>query len=260
MPPAPEWIRTDPAVAFGAELGVPAWTENDANLAALGEGAFGAARGMSSFLYVKMVYGLGAGIVIGGELYRGRSGLAGELGHVHMYDDGALCWCGGRGCLMTKVNPSALVELIRPVHPEAVKMEHVLTLAADGDPSACRALRDVGRTIGRSLAGFCAYMDPDGIVLDGTLEGTTRPVLEGVLDALARYAPPDIAVDVVAASLGRDAENLGAAVLVRTQQLDEHLNGQQKPFGTWRPGGPEPPRRVGHAPVPRAGCPEVLNL
>ena len=216
LPTPPPWLFTgDPALLFSEALGVPAWTENDANLEALAEAAFGAARGMHDFVYIKLAGGPGGAVVLDGRVHRGRSGLAGEIGHAPMTDEGPMCWCGGRGCLLARVNPNAIVEDVQTAHPEVATMADVLALAGNGSTAVLRVLTDVGRAVGRSLATFCAYMNPDGIVLDSGLGGGSGAVEAGVREALARFAPPDIARDVhvVVGALGSDAVLQGAAIL-----------------------------------------------
>ena len=231
LPAPPSWIITgDPAQLFGEALGVPALTENDANLEALAEAAFGAARDMRDFLWVKLAHGPGGAVVLDGRVHRGRSGLAGEIAHAPMSDDGPMCWCGGRGCLLAKVNPMVIVQDVRPVHPEVETLAEVLRLAGNGDAAVVRVLTDVGRALGRSLATFCAYMNPDGIVLDGELGGGGPAVEAGVREALARFAPPDIASDirVVSGALGAEAVLRGASILARSAVSGL---GGQPPYG-----------------------------
>lgn len=208
-------------LALSEELRMPVRIENDANLGALGEGAFGAAAGMENFIYIKIADGLGAGLVLGQHLYRGTNGLAGELAHIHVEGDGALCRCGGRGCLMTTFNAHRLIDWTRTVHPGAGTMADVLALATDQDSGVCRLLRDLGRTLGRSLADFCVYVAPDGIILDGVLENAVGPVIDGIRQMLAQLAPPDVAaqVRITGGLLGHDAEVRGAAVLARQHYL-----------------------------------------
>ena len=219
--PPPTWVRTDPSTCLSQRLGVPAWLENDANLAALGESDYGAAVGMASFIYIKIVQGFGAGLILDGRLHRGANGLAGELAHIHIQDDGSLCGCGGRGCLMTVLSTVRFVDLIRTVHPSATTMADVLSLAAAGDPSVTRLLRDLGRTIGRSLADFCVYVAPDGVVLDGLLQNAAASVIDGIMDVMHRSAPPAVVsqLQVVVGMLGDKAELQGAATLARHNQL-----------------------------------------
>ena len=203
------------------QLGMPVRVENDANLGALGEGAFGAAAGMENFIYIKIAHGLGAGLVLERHLYRGTSGLAGELAHIHVEGDGHLCPCGGRGCLMTTFNTPRLIDWIRTVHPGVGTMADVLALAADHDTGVGRILGDLGRTLGCSLADFCVYMAPEGIVLDGILENAAGPVIEGIRQMLAQLTPPALAarVRITGGLLGHKAELRGGAVLARQHHL-----------------------------------------
>jgi predicted NBD/HSP70 family sugar kinase len=187
-------------LALSDQLGLPVRIENDANLGALGEGAFGAAAGLENFIYIKIAHGLGAGLVLERHLYRGTS---------------------GRGCFMTSFNTPRLIDWIQTVHPGAVTMADVLALAADQDTGVCRILRDLGRTLGRSLADFCVYMAPDGIILDGILENAADPVIDGIRQMLSQLTPPAVAaqVKIVGGLLGHDAELRGGAVLARQHHL-----------------------------------------
>jgi predicted NBD/HSP70 family sugar kinase len=202
----------DLAADFGRRLGVPVWIENDANL-----GALGAAADMADFIYIKLVHGIGAGLVLDRRLYRGTGGLAGELAHIHADADGPLCRCGGRGCLMTRYNAPLLIGMLQHLDPSVKTMTDILALAARRDAGVLRVLRDLGRMLGRSLADFCVYMAPDGIVVEGLLENAAAPVIEGIRETLAQYAPPAVVAQlrVVGGELGQDAELRGGAVLAR---------------------------------------------
>jgi predicted NBD/HSP70 family sugar kinase len=214
-------LPADPAAEFGRRLGVPVWTENDANLGALGEGAYGVATDMATFIYIKIAHGIGAGLVLDRRLHWGFRGLAGELAHIHVEEGGSLCRCGGRGCLMTTLNTPRLIEWIQTVHPSVTTMTDLISLATDGDASVWRLLRDLGRTLGRSLASFCVYVAPDGIVLDGILQSASAPVISGIEEMLYEFAPPEIArhVRVAGGLLGNRAELQGAVILARQHQL-----------------------------------------
>lgn len=217
-PRAPSWLQSDPSAAISERLGVPARTENDANLGALGEAAHGAAQGMQSFLYLKIVHGVGAALFLNGKLHRGASGLAGELGHLHVYEEGPVCTCGGRGCLITMLDTPRLVDLIQPSHETPLTMKDVLRLSSQGDAGVNRVLGDLGRTLGRSLADMCVYLNPDGIVVDGLLDTASAPVIAGIRSMIDRYAHPRAANDVriVTGALPHDAELRGAAALMRS--------------------------------------------
>src|SRR5262245_10737137 len=99
----PGWINHTPAVELQRRIQLPVVLDNDANLAALGEMTYGAAIGLRNLIYVKASTGIGTGLVLDGRLYRGETGMAGELGHVQTEISGAVCRCGNRGCLETLV-------------------------------------------------------------------------------------------------------------------------------------------------------------
>ena len=180
---------------------------------------------MSSFVYIKIAQGIGAGLVLDRRLHRGAGGLAGELAHIHVEDDGAVCRCGGPRLPDDHLQCPAARRPDPAVHPRAESMADVLALAADGDAGVCRLLRDLGRTIGRSLADFCVYVAPDGIVIDGVLQNAATPVIDGIREALYQYAPPAVVsqVRVVVGTLAEQAELHGAAVLARRNLFGHDL-------------------------------------
>src|SRR3954449_963604 len=101
----PNWGGVQPAAEMQARLGLPVQVRNDANLGALGEHVFGAGHGVDDMAYVRLSAGIGVGLILGGRPYRGHTGIAGELGHVRVDADGAICRCGNRGCLETVAAP-----------------------------------------------------------------------------------------------------------------------------------------------------------
>jgi len=221
LPRLPEWLRHDPSADLQASLGVPAVTENDANLGALGEATFGAGRGASSLLYIKFVEGIGAGLVIDGHLYRGATEVAGELAHLRVRDDGPLCPCGNRGCLATLFSRPSLLALIQPAYEGKLTFPDVITLAAHGDRGVWRILGDLGETLGRRIADFCLFANPDAIVLDGLLSAAGEPILNGIREAISSRTLPVVAesVHIRLGSLGDDAELFGALAIARTRLL-----------------------------------------
>jgi predicted NBD/HSP70 family sugar kinase len=198
-------LRSDPSAALADRLGVPVTAENDANLGALGEAGYGAGRGLRSFIYVKVAEGLGAGLFLDGSLYRGARGLAGELGHVQVADDGPWCRCGARGCLLHLIKGSAR-SYLADAYGKSVTFEDELGL---------RVLTDAGRRVGRVLAGVCTVLAPEAVVVDGALGVATGPFLAGIREMLDRHTAPVLAgtVRLLGGELGDNAELLGAAVL-----------------------------------------------
>ena len=119
-----------------ARLDLPVMVDNDANLGALAEAAFGAGRDAGDLIYIKVSSGIGAGLILNGRLYRGGAGLAGELGHVLVDPDGLVCRCGNRGCLETLAASGALVELLRRSHGEDFTVAGMLAAAREATSAA----------------------------------------------------------------------------------------------------------------------------
>ncbi len=176
----PGWAGLRPAEELERRLGVTIEVDNDANLGALAEIAAGDARGVEDLVYVKVSSGIGAGLVLGGRLHRGASGIAGEIGHSQVEPGGAVCRCGNRGCLETVAAAPAVLDLLRPSYGDALDVPGVLRLAQDGDRGARRVLGDAGRAIGRALALVCNSLNPAAIVVGGELGGSARPLIDGV--------------------------------------------------------------------------------
>lgn len=210
----PGWLEISPAEELRRRLGVPVHADNDANLGALAEHAHGAARGVADVVYVKVASGVGAGILLGGRLHRGATGIAGELGHVQVGEDGQVCRCGNRGCLETLVAAPRLLATLQPAYDGELTVERVLDLEAAGDAGVRRVLSDAGRAVGRALADLCNNLNPELVVVGGSL-GRATSLLEAVRGSVDRYAQPDTAaaVRVVSGSLGDRAEVVGAVSL-----------------------------------------------
>ena len=189
--------------------------ENDANLGALAELSLGAGRGVQDLVYLKVASGIGGGIVLGGRLHHGATGIAGEIGHVQVKADGAVCRCGNRGCLETVASAPALLESLRPAYGDGLTVRAMLELAADGGHGARRVIKDAGRAIGRAVADLCNSLNPEAIVVGGVVGTAGTPLLEGIRESVDRYAQPGTAqaVRVTAAELGERAEVLGALTL-----------------------------------------------
>ncbi|GAA4153710.1 ROK family transcriptional regulator [Actinomadura keratinilytica] len=218
------WTDVDIAARLRDRVGVPVHVGNDANLGALAEWTFGAARGVPDMIYVMLADGVGAGLILDGRLYEGATGTAGELGHVPVVDGGYVCRCGNRGCLETVVGARALTSAFSHIRGPDTTIADVVALLAAGDPGARRVVSDAGRMIGQALAGVCAVLEPRLVVIGGEVAAVGRLLLDGVRDELAHRLPPALghAVAVAAGSLGDRAEAFGATVLA-TQQTSAHL-------------------------------------
>jgi predicted NBD/HSP70 family sugar kinase len=195
-------------------LSKPVVVENDANLGAVAESRFGAARGFRDSLYVRVSYGTGAGIVISGQLHRGFAGTAGEIGHVQVDPQGAICRCGSRGCLDTVVGANALLEPLRASHGP-LALRDVVQLANDGDPGCRQVVADAGAAIGAVVASLAVAVNPQCVAVGGELAETGEVLIGPMRDAIRRrvllnqIAP----LEVMPAELGQRAEVLGAIAM-----------------------------------------------
>ncbi len=213
---------------MSARLDVPVELDNDANLGALAETIWGAAQGCASVAYVKAASGIGCGLVVDGRLLRGAHGIAGELGHTVVNESGLVCYCGRRGCLETVAGARAVTELVRRSHGDHVTLARVVALAAEGDPTCERALVEIAGEIGIAAANVCNMVNPERLVIGGTLalggELVLRPIREAVAWAARHFTTPP--TDVVLARLGDRAEVLGALALVM-RDATRHLSLRQ---------------------------------
>ena len=212
----PGWVGRDPAAELEARLGLQVEVDNDANLGALGEHRFGAGRGVSDAVYVKLATGIGSGLILRGALHRGATGIAGELGHVQVQPDGVVCNCGGRGCLQTVAAVPSLLGAARAAHGPELTLQGLVELVAKGDFGVRRIVGEAGRAVGRVLSDLCNLVNPEAIIVGGDLSAAGEPLLAGIREAIDRHALPGAAeaVDVRAATLGERAEVLGALALV----------------------------------------------
>lgn len=206
----PTWEGLDAGSELALRIGCPVTAENDANLGAIGEYRFGAGRGIDHLMFVKVSSGIGAGMLLGGRLYRGSRGTAGEIGHVQVREDGALCRCGSRGCLETVSSADAALALLSPAHGREMTVDDLLALAKDGDPGTIRLLTDMGTAIGRVVAALAANLDPALVVIGGTM--ATEALVNGISAAVHRYTQPYVSSEtvVVRSTLGERASLLGA--------------------------------------------------
>ncbi|MFC1402307.1 MULTISPECIES: ROK family transcriptional regulator [Streptacidiphilus] len=218
----PGWTGIAPGRELSSRLGMPVYVDNDANLGALGELVWGAGRGLSDLAYIKVASGVGAGLVISGQIYRGPGGTAGEIGHITLDESGPVCRCGNRGCLETFVGSRHVLNLLSSSHGTDLTLSKVVQLAQRGDLGCRRVLADVGRQIGTGVANLCNLLNPRRVILGGDLAEAGDLVLDPIRESVARYAIPSAArqLSVVPGTLGGRAEVLGALALVMSEMGD----------------------------------------
>ena len=213
------WVGLAPAQELERRIGAAVHVENDAVLGAYGELKAGAGRHHPSFLYIKASHGIGAGLVLNGELYKGVTGIAGEIGHTYLAGRTELCRCGNRGCLEAVVSVQSLLDQVAHTHPNVDA--GAISLDSLDDTITHRLLNEAGRTLGGVLADLCNLLNPGALIIGGELGSAGISLLEGIEASVERYAQPATAaaVEVLPARLGVRAELTGALQLAATMAL-----------------------------------------
>jgi predicted NBD/HSP70 family sugar kinase len=219
----PAWKGYDIVANLEKSFKLPMSVDNDANLGALAEHWWGGGVGLADMAYVKIGAGIGSGHIVGGELYRGAGGTAGEIGHVCVDPKGPACVCGGRGCLTTLIGSDALaVRAQKLFHDKRAGTSDIVAQAAMGHPGAIALLEEIAGHLGQVLVGAVVnVMNPAAIVLGGEICGAA----EQLLDPLQRFVRERSAVAsfdagrITMSRLGPQSIAVGAATL----HLDEAL-------------------------------------
>ncbi|MBI1880324.1 MAG: ROK family protein [Chloroflexi bacterium] len=218
------WINVPLQRLLEERLGLPAPIEHDAKAAALGEFYFGAGRDTNDMIFVVVGTGVGAAIIIGGELYRGSTNSAGEVGHITVDMHGPACSCGSNGCVEVYVAGPDLAQRFREAVadqplalPETMDGRYVAELAAQGQPQARQVFQQAGQALGVAIATMAHLFDIDFYVIGGSVAQAGDLLLEPTRAAVRYRAFESIGsrVKVVASSLGDDAAILGCAWMAR---------------------------------------------
>ena len=225
---------TDLNALVHKHLDVPVTVSNDANAAAYGELVYGGAKGMKNFITFTLGTGVGSGIVIDGKLLHGKTGNAGELGHVILIPSGRLCGCGRKGCLETYASATGIrftaLELLkeRPeydgvlskIDPEALTSKDVGDAAKEGDPLALEVFELTGNWLGIALANAVAFSSPEAIFLMGGPVKAGEVLMKPLRESFKKHLcfVYDNSVEIRVSELpGNEAAILGAAALTKAK-------------------------------------------
>lgn len=217
--------------AFGSVLsellppGVPIVVGNDADLAVLAEHRRGSARDADDVVFLMGRIGVGAGIIVGGRPLHGRDGHAGEIGHNIVDVSGPPCHCGKNGCTETYIGDGALLALAgRELPPTDAAIEALFADAHHGEPAAMAAVRSVAEPLGRAIASLVNTLNPELVVIGGSLSELLELVRPEIEASLAHYALEEPnRTRLVRPALGGDSALLGAAEIAFAELLADPL-------------------------------------
>ena len=214
-------------------LGIPIYLENDSRAMAYGEFCNGAVGQEKDVLYINMDYGIGMGVMINGQLYYGKSGFAGEFGHIHAFNNEIICHCGKKGCLETEASGQALVRLFSErlgagassiVTKTSKKsqdflLDDIIEAANHDDVLAIECIAVVGEKMGEGIATLINLFNPDLVILGGSLSATGAYIRLPVKSAIFKYSLSLVSneTQLKMAELGEKAGVMGACLLVRNR-------------------------------------------
>jgi glucokinase len=210
-------------------IGLPVFVDNDANVAALAEHLYGAGRGARDMVMLTVGTGIGGGLILNGEIYRGSTGAAAELGHIVIEEDGPPCQgnCPNHGCVEALASGTAIAKAGRAIaerDPDSalgkaladgpIAGKTVTELALAGDGPAREVVAEAGRHLGVALSSLANIFDPDLFVIGGGVSVVGDLLLDPAREQLrSRALPPQNETPVKLAQLGPDAGMIGAAAM-----------------------------------------------
>jgi glucokinase-like ROK family protein len=209
---------------------MPVYIENDANARTLAEYRYGQARGTKNTLVLHVGWGVGLGMIINRQLYRGASGFAGEFSHIPLIENGLLCQCGKQGCLETVASGTALVRLAKKgiregqnstlskkiAEGQELIPKTIIEAANEGDQFAISIISKVGFELGKGIATLIQLFNPERIILGGRVAEANQYLLTPIEQALNHYSIPKLRnqTEILISKLGTNANILGAVAMV----------------------------------------------
>jgi glucokinase len=216
FPNIPGWRKVSLKGILEKNLGLPVYIDNDAKLMCLAESRVGSARGFKNALCLTLGTGIGSGLIINSEIYRGRDNASGEFGHVPLNEKGPRCNCGGIACLEAYIGNKRVLKQVRKLFRRNISLEELSALAKKGNKKAKQVWIDVGRRLGIALAGVVNLLNLDAIVIGGGVANAGSILFSSVREAIKMRAMDVQArrVKIYKAELGSNAGIVGAAIIV----------------------------------------------
>lgn len=228
------------ATILSEKIGLPVRIENDSRAMTFGELSTGNARGYRNALFVNASWGLGLGIIVGGELYYGRHGYSGEIGHMNVYNNEIMCHCGKKGCLETEVSGYAihrkLLERIRQgqtsvLSPRVANGQPISTLdivcaaTRNEDPLCIELIEQTGAELGRQLANLINIFNPEAVIVGGVLALADEYFLSPIRSAIRKYSLKLMCkdIEVLVSANPLKAGMIGACMVARQAFFPQKL-------------------------------------
>ncbi len=225
------------AAVIQDRVGIPVFLENDSRAMAYGEFCAGVVEEEKDVLFLNLDYGIGVGILFDGQVYYGKSGYAGEVGHIPIFDNERICHCGKKGCLETEasgwalermfrdklsVGSSSVLTSVKMLHPEKITMDEIIEAALNDDVLAIELIAKVGENLGRGISALINVLNPELVVLGGSMIRTGDYLYLPVKTAMNKYSLSLVKNDsqLKMSKLGERAGILGACLLVRNRLLE----------------------------------------
>jgi transcriptional regulator of PTS gene len=218
-----------------SQVGVKCFIDNDSRAMAYGEYMCGVAKEEKNMLFINIGWGVGLGIIVNGKLYYGKSGFAGEFGHIYTFDNEIICRCGKKGCLETEASGLAIHRVLlervksgsntiiqkKMDSDEFLLLEDIIDAALDEDFLSIEIIEEVGNKLGRSISGLINLFNPELVVIGGTVSLTGEYILLPIKSAIKKYSlnMANKDTEIKLSKLGDKAGAIGAGLLARERML-----------------------------------------
>lgn len=218
------------------KIGRPTTIDNDTRAMAYGEFLQGCVKGEKNIIYINVSWGIGIGIIINGQVYKGKSGFAGEFGHVSVFDNELICHCGKKGCLETEASGSALHRILlerikngeNSILSKKVKAGEVVTLddiinSVNKEDILCiEIIEDIGMKLGKNIAGLINLFNPELVIIGGSLSLTGDYITQPIKTAIRKYSLNLVNKDstILTAKLKNRAGVIGSCMIARSHAFE----------------------------------------
>jgi predicted NBD/HSP70 family sugar kinase len=218
------------------KLGYKVTIDNDTRAMTYGEYMQGCVKGEKNIIFVNVSWGLGIGIIIDGKVYTGKSGFSGEFGHVNAFDNEIICHCGKKGCLETEASGSALYRVLlervqngessilsdRILSGEQVTLDEIIASVLKEDVLCIEIVEEIGRKLGKQVAGLINIFNPETVIIGGTLSLTEDYLTQPIRSAVRKYSLNLVNKDsvIMTSKLKDRAGIVGACMLARSRMFE----------------------------------------